>query len=131
MPHARAFAPLKGNQVSDPYRRCLDRTTAEDVRCDCYDDLRETVPWDDIALYYRWLTVSSTIIVYYLPEHVMLQFGYQQTIPRRPSDSASIAMTCRKLDEVFANWEHHMVPDEARATKVVVDWSCVDGYITW
>ncbi|XP_058732877.1 uncharacterized protein LOC131604458 [Vicia villosa] len=103
MSRARAFIPLRGNQVPDPYRFYLDRMGAEDDRYESYAD----------------------------HQCVMRQSGYQQTIPRHPSISAPIAMTHRQLDDVFVDFEHHMVPDEARATKSDVDWSCVDGYITW
>ncbi|XP_058742319.1 uncharacterized protein LOC131614782 [Vicia villosa] len=97
IPCARAFAPLRGNQVPDPYRRCLDRMATEDIHFDYYGDHHETVPFDEIALYSRWLASSSTII----------------------------------LDEVFADWEHHMVLAEARETTSEKDLSCVEGYITW
>ncbi|XP_058782441.1 uncharacterized protein LOC131656893 [Vicia villosa] len=102
----------------------------EDVRYDCYADHRETVSWDDIALYSGWLAVSSTIIVHYLSERIMRQFGYQQTIPRDPIVSVPIAMTRRQLDDVFADWEHHMVLNKTLATRSEVDWNCVDEYIT-
>ncbi|XP_058733124.1 uncharacterized protein LOC131604718 [Vicia villosa] len=118
MLRASAFSPLRGNQVSDPYRRGLDRMAVEDVRYDCYADHRETVPFDEITLYSRWLAASSTIIVRYLLECVMRQFGYTQTIPHDPTVSALIAMTRRKLDEFFPNWEHHMVPEEAQAVLI-------------
>ncbi|XP_058776892.1 uncharacterized protein LOC131651235 [Vicia villosa] len=113
MPRASAFSPLRGNQVSDPYRRRLDRMAAEDVRYDCYAEHREMVLFDEIALYYGWLASNSTIIVRYLPERVMRQFGYAQTIPHDPVVSAPITMTRRQLDEVFADWEHHMILEEA------------------
>ncbi|XP_058733393.1 uncharacterized protein LOC131605002 [Vicia villosa] len=131
MPRARAFVPLRGNRVSDPNRHCLNRMAAEDFRYKFYDDHRETVLWDDIALYSGWLAAISTIIVRYLLERVMRQFSYQQTISRHPSDSAYIAMTSQQLDDVFVDWEHHIVPDEARETRSEVDWSYVNGYINW
>ncbi|XP_058761987.1 uncharacterized protein LOC131635382 [Vicia villosa] len=103
---------------------------AEDIHFECYADHCETMPFDEIVLYSGWLDASSTIIVCYLPERIMRQFGYQQMIPRHPYESAPIAMTRRHLDEVFAFWEHHLVPAEARATTLERDWSCVEGYIT-
>ncbi|XP_058727006.1 uncharacterized protein LOC131598418 [Vicia villosa] len=103
---------------------------AEDIRYCCYDEHREAVSFDEIALYSGWLTTSSTFVVRYLPERVMGQFGYEQTIPRDPTVSSPLAMNRRQLDEVFADWEHHMVHEEARATLAEHDWSCVEGYIT-
>ncbi|XP_058732825.1 uncharacterized protein LOC131604401 [Vicia villosa] len=103
---------------------------AEDNRYCCYDEHRVAVPFDEICMYSVWLAVSSTIVVRYLPERVMRQFR-EQRIPRDPRVSAPIAMIRRQLDEVFADWEHHMVLEEARATLAEHNWSCVEGYITW
>ncbi|XP_058774394.1 uncharacterized protein LOC131648676 [Vicia villosa] len=116
MPHARAFVPLRGNQVPDPYRNYLNRMFVEDTRYDCYVAHRDTVPWDDGALYSGWLACSSTIIVRYFSERVMRQFDYCQTIPHHPSVSAPTLMTRQHIDEAFVDFEHHMVSDEARAT---------------
>ncbi|XP_058756174.1 uncharacterized protein LOC131629401 [Vicia villosa] len=100
----------------------------EDVRYDCYAKHHETVPFDEIALYSGWLAASSTVAVRYLPERVLRQFGYAETIPHDPTVSAPIAMTRRHLVEVFADWEHYMVHAEAQATRVESDWSCVEGH---
>ncbi|XP_058751984.1 protein MAINTENANCE OF MERISTEMS-like [Vicia villosa] len=116
MLRAKCFFPRRGNPHSDPYRRGLDCMATEDIRYGCYAAPRETVPFGEIALYSRWLAASSTIVVRYLSDQVMRQFGYEQTIPRDPSVLAPIAMTRMQLEEVFADWEHHMVPEEARAT---------------
>ncbi|XP_058753782.1 uncharacterized protein LOC131626966 [Vicia villosa] len=103
MPRDRAFVPFRGNQGPNPYKRCLDRMFVGDVRYDYYDVHRETVPWDDFAIYSGWLAASSTIIVRYLLERVMRQVGYQQTIPRPSSDFVPIAVTRRQLDDSLQN----------------------------
>ncbi|XP_058768537.1 uncharacterized protein LOC131642273 [Vicia villosa] len=103
----------------------------KDIRYSCYDEHQVAVSFDEIALYSGWLAACSTIDVRYLPECVMHQFGYEQTIPHDSHFLAPIAMTRRQLDEVFADWKHHMVPEEAQATLVEHDWSCAEGYITW
>ncbi|XP_058763628.1 uncharacterized protein LOC131637083 [Vicia villosa] len=120
MPHARAFTPLRGNHMPDPYRSYHDRMAIEDTRYDYYVAYCGTVPWDDDALYSGWLAYRSTIIVRHLPERVMRQFGYCQTIPRHPSISANIGIARRQIDEAFADIEHHMVPDEDM-------WALVDS----
>src|SRR4051812_37722249 len=61
----------------------------------------------------------------------MRQSDYFQTIPRHPSVSAPIVITCRQIDEVFEYWEHDMALDEVQTTILERDWSCQDGYITW
>ncbi|XP_058765901.1 uncharacterized protein LOC131639419 [Vicia villosa] len=131
MPRASAYILLIGNQVSDPYRYSIGRMVAEDIRYDCYAPHRETIMWDDIALYSGWLAASSIIIVRYLPERVMWQFGYCQTIPRDPFVSSPILMIRRQIDKGLCRLGASYVPDEAQATKLERDLSCADGYITW
>ncbi|XP_058782429.1 uncharacterized protein LOC131656830 [Vicia villosa] len=116
MPHASRFIPRRGNQHPDPYRRSHDRMAAEDIKYDCYAAHRETVMFDEIALYSGWLAASSTIVVRYLMERVMRQFRFEQTIPHDPTASAHISMTCMQLEEVFADWKQHVVLEEAQAT---------------
>ncbi|XP_058747036.1 uncharacterized protein LOC131620027 [Vicia villosa] len=115
MSRASRFSPRRGNQEPLPYRYALDRIAVEDVRYDCYAEHLETIPFDEIALYFGWLAANSRIHVRYLPEHVMRQFCYAQTIPRNPIASSPVTMTRQQLDEVFADWKHHMVPEEAWA----------------
>ncbi|XP_058764248.1 protein MAINTENANCE OF MERISTEMS-like [Vicia villosa] len=71
MPRASAFTPLRGNQVSDPYRRSLDRMAAEVIGYCLYDEHREAVLFDEICLYSGWLAAISTNVIRYLPERVM------------------------------------------------------------
>ncbi|XP_058727161.1 protein MAIN-LIKE 1-like [Vicia villosa] len=71
MSHARVFTSLRGNQMSNSYRRYLDCMAAEDIHYECYADHCEKVPFDEIALYSGWLASSLTIIVRYLPERVI------------------------------------------------------------
>ncbi|XP_058746234.1 protein MAIN-LIKE 1-like [Vicia villosa] len=71
MPCARVYILFSGNQVSDPYKHSFDCMAAEDIRYNRYATHRETVAWDDVALYSGWLAASSTIDVCYLPERVM------------------------------------------------------------
>ncbi|XP_058778933.1 uncharacterized protein LOC131652953 [Vicia villosa] len=102
MSRASAFIPLRGNQVPDPYMHSLERMAAGDIRYDCYAIHCGMIAWDDIALYSGWLAASSTITVRYLPERVMRQFIYCQTIPHHPSVSTPMLMIRRQIDEVFA-----------------------------
>ncbi|XP_058774284.1 uncharacterized protein LOC131648547 [Vicia villosa] len=121
MPRPSRFSPRRGNQEPLLYRRVLDRIAVEDVRYDCYAEYWKTIPFDEIELYSRLLAANLAILVCYLLERVMRQFGYAQTIPRDPIVSAPITMTRRQLDEVFADWEHHMVPEEARTKRAESD----------
>lgn len=61
----------------------------------------------------------------------MQQFDYTQAIPRHLVVSAPPTLTRRQMDEMFDDYESHLVPEEAQSTIAPSDWSYVDGYIRW
>lgn len=102
---------------------------AEDIHFNTYVDHRETRPFDDIVLYSGWLASSSRLTFPHLPEHVMRQSGYTQTILRHHVIFVSSTMTRKDMDVMFDDYLSHPVPEEARGTIAESDWSYVDGYI--
>ncbi|CAI8615467.1 unnamed protein product [Vicia faba] len=67
----------------------------------------------------------------YMPERVMCQFGYTQTIPQGPVVSAPPLVKGRDMNALFDDYENHLVPDEAQSTIAPDDWSYADCYIIW
>ena len=63
----------------------------------------------------------------YLPERVLRQFGYVQYIPPPPP----IFVTLEVVDEMWAQWEEHVL-EEIELTPVGADpGECVEGYRAW
>lgn len=71
MLYATAFAPLRGNQTTDPFIVYLDRLVAEGMQFNNYVDHREMQPFDKILLYFGWLACESRLTAPRLPERVM------------------------------------------------------------
>ncbi|XP_050874229.1 uncharacterized protein LOC127076587 [Lathyrus oleraceus] len=130
MPRATAFISLRRNQTIEPFRVYLDRLIVEDIYFNNYVDHRQTQPFDEIVLYSRWLACGSCLAAPHLFECVMRQFGYVQIIPRHSTVFPPPALTRRQIEEMFHDYESHMVSDEAR-TITESDWSFVDRYIRW
>lgn len=61
----------------------------------------------------------------------MRQFGYTQTIPRHLVVSAPPTLTHIQIEDMFDDYESHLVSDEACATIAESDWSYVEWYIRW
>ncbi|CAL5208827.1 unnamed protein product [Lathyrus oleraceus] len=131
MPRATASAPLIRNLATELFRVYLDRLVIDDIHFNNCVDHWETRPFDEIILYYRWLACGSRLTVPHLPERVMRQFNYTQTIPRHHVFSTSLALTRRHVDVMFDDYESHLVSEEAHSTIALSEWSYVDGYIRW
>ncbi|XP_050890161.1 uncharacterized protein LOC127095527 [Lathyrus oleraceus] len=61
----------------------------------------------------------------------MRQFGYTQTIPRHHVVSAPPALTYRQINDMFADFESHLVSEETRSIIAVNNWSYVEWYTKW
>lgn len=131
MPCATAFIPPRENQTIEPYKFYLDHLVFEDMHFNNYVDHPETHPFDEIVIYFGWLACKLRLIAPHLPERIMLQFRYTQTIPKHPDVSAPPALTHIQVDDMFDDYESHLVSEEAWATIVERDWSYVKGYIRW
>ncbi|KAI5401901.1 hypothetical protein KIW84_066387 [Lathyrus oleraceus] len=125
------------NQETDPFRVYLDHLVTKDMHFNSYIDHLHTRPFDEIVLYSGWLACGSDrdfgsrLPAPHLPECVIWQFGYSQTIPKHPVVYAPRAMTRRQIDDIFAEFESHQVPEEAQSIIPMNDWSYVEGYIKW
>ncbi|XP_050897988.1 uncharacterized protein LOC127104888 [Lathyrus oleraceus] len=109
---ATAFPPLKRNQMTEHFRVYLDCLVGEEMPFNSYVDHHQAQPYE-IVLYSEWLAYGSCLTAPPLPEHVMRQFGYTQTIPRHPIVSTPPALTCRQIDDMFDDYESHLVLEEA------------------
>ncbi|CAL5187902.1 unnamed protein product [Lathyrus oleraceus] len=113
---ATAFAPLRGNQVDELFKVYLHFLVVEDMHFNNYIDHCDMSSFDEIVLYYGWLACGSRLTTPHLPEHVMRQFGYTQTIHRHPVVYVIPDLTRRHMDDMFDIYESHLVPEEARST---------------
>lgn len=81
MPHASTFIPLRENHVKETYQVYLDYLVAKDIPFHTYVTNRETCPFNDITLYFGWLTCGSLLTYPHLPGRIMRQFIYMQLFP--------------------------------------------------
>jgi hypothetical protein len=80
LPRARKFVPTRGQTRASSIRKTLDRLLPHDMDWACYEDRRQICPLQPISLYFGQIRCGP-INVWYLPERVLRQFGYVQTIP--------------------------------------------------
>ncbi|XP_050920222.1 uncharacterized protein LOC127137843 [Lathyrus oleraceus] len=109
----------------------LPTSSSEDMHFNNYVDHRETRPFNNIILYSVWLACGSRLTFLHLPERVMRQFNYTQTISRHLVVSAPPAMTYRDMNLMFDDYLSHLIMDEVLSAIVESDWSYIDVYLKW
>ncbi|MCI52951.1 serine/threonine-protein phosphatase 7 long form-like protein, partial [Trifolium medium] len=67
----------------------------------------------------------------YLPERVLHQFGYTQTIPRYPSQSADPLATRDRISAHFAQYLDRVLTPEQRGLVVIHPWDVAPRYMRW
>jgi len=87
--HARVmfFAPRIGLFTPDSYRGHVDVLDLSGVVMAPHEEHHEACPFKRVSLYSRWLRYGNHM-VRYLPERVLRQFGYVQTVLRHSCESA-------------------------------------------
>jgi len=80
-------APFSLLFTPDEYRGHLDVLDLADVVMAPFTEHREACPFERVSLYSKWLKYDNRTVRYLL-ERVLRQFGYVQTVPRHPCESA-------------------------------------------
>ncbi|MCI67857.1 putative IMP dehydrogenase/GMP reductase, partial [Trifolium medium] len=80
----------------------------------------------DVCLYSGWLRCGH-IIAMHLPERVLRQFGYTQTIPRFLSHSADPLATRDHILAHFAEYLDRVLTPEQRGLAVIHPWDDAPG----
>ena len=130
LPVAARWTLQKGHGEGVRYRSLLDRISFDDVCWRSYEDHREYQPFEEIFWYSGWLMCCDRRLYRHLPERVLRQYGYVQTVPRPPTDVAEISAamvaqafldfrTCTLKEE---DWGEHAGEDT---------WRMADGYVRW
>ncbi|XP_050919052.1 uncharacterized protein LOC127136550 [Lathyrus oleraceus] len=129
MSRAIAFSMLRGNQTNESIKVYLDYLVVKDMHFNNYVDHCGTQPFDEIVICFGWLACESRLTAPHLPDRIIWQFGYTQTIPKHSVVSAPHVLTHRQMDDMFDDYESHLVLEEAQSTIAPTDWSYVDEYI--
>lgn len=92
--------------------------------------LWDTILWgDSIVLWMTSLWVST-----YVPPSTwssLEQFGYIQIMPQDPTVASPTIILCGDVDEIFALYFDHLVPEDVRCVSTHRPWNTVYDYIQW
>jgi len=92
----------KGHGEGVTYRSMLDRITFDDVHWRSYEDHREYQAIEEVLWYSGLIMCGDRRVYRHLPERVLRQYGYVQTIPRPPTDVAE--MSAAEIAQAFLDF---------------------------
>jgi len=91
----------------------------------------DVTPFQDVCWYSRWIMAGKQRMVRRLPERVLRQYGYVQTVLRPPTTIMPLASA--DVVAAFLEFALHVVAQHHRGDKVPDDepWKHSDRYIRW
>lgn len=127
VPRAGKWLNYRGAGEAATFRQALDLVTHADITWDPYTEHRPIRPLELIS-FYRGFIRFSGLMLPYLPDQVMRQFGYVQGIPADPRSIRQQPVSPADMDLMWRDFDRHVIVTGPRA----VDPSdTVPGYMSW
>ncbi|XP_024630198.1 protein MAIN-LIKE 1-like [Medicago truncatula] len=114
----------------DNYRNYLDALDLTRVVMTQYGVHRHTRQFERVGLYSGWLRCGERM-VRYLPKRVFRQFGWFQTIPRHPIESAPVDVNLAEITNRFRRALDYALTPQMLGETAIHGVEAVDGYIEW
>ena len=84
-----------------------------------YKHRRDVTPFQDMCWYFRWIMAEKQKMVRHLPERVLRQYGYVQTVPRPPT--TIMPLSPADVAIAFLEFALHVVAQQQRGDQVPDD----------
>ncbi|KAK2363244.1 protein MAIN-LIKE [Trifolium repens] len=125
------FVPGQGHKECDGYRLSLDNIQMSDCVFSPYDGRRHVRPSINACWFSGWIR-DGKFRAKHLPERVLRQFKFVQSIPRHPSTAATLGMNLFEIGRVWMEeLELRLIDEEMRGPAVVNPWDHEPGYMRW
>jgi len=129
-PRAILFLPLSGLGTVNNNRNHLDALDLTRVVMAPYGPHRQTRQFEWVNLYSGWLRFGDRM-VRYMPERVLRRFGWVQTIPRHPVESAPIDVNLAEITNRFRRALDYALTPQKLGETAIHYVEAVDGYMEW
>ncbi|RHN49885.1 putative protein-serine/threonine phosphatase [Medicago truncatula] len=130
-PYVGRWRPPRGYSDAGHFRGLMDSMEHCHVIWRPYEHRRDVTPFQDVCWYSGWIMAGKQKMVRHLPERVLRQYGYVQTVPRPPTTIVPLAPA--EVATAFFEFVVHVLSQQDRGDPVPEDewWKHSDGYIKW
>jgi len=130
-PYVGRWKPPRGFADVAQFRGLMDSMEHCHVIWKSYEYRRDVTPFQDVCWSSRWIMASKDMIVRYLPEWVLRQYGYVQTVLRPPTTIHPLEAA--QVVNAFLEFALHVLSQHERGEPVPKDkeWMHSNGYIKW
>ena len=130
-PYVGRWKPKRGFVDAEHFRGLLDSMEHCHVYWRSYERRRDVTPFQDVCRYSGWILADKQKMVRHLPELVLTQYIYVQTVPRPLTTIMPLAPA--DVVAAFLEFALHVIVQEQRVDQVPDDepWKHSDGYIRW
>ena len=124
------FALRMGLSTLDEYRTHMDVLDLSTAVMTPYVEHRVSCPFERVSLYLGWLRYGNHMVKY-LSERVLHQFGYVQTVPRHPLESAPPKQTLGEITLRFQRALDYALTTQQLGHRALYGVEALEGYIHW
>ncbi|KAL8555776.1 hypothetical protein ACS0TY_003551 [Phlomoides rotata] len=119
------------------FRDRLDVLAPHEVNWDPYAKMRKHYPLLDV-MFFHGCIVCGDIVELYIPDRVLRQYGYVQTIPEWPLAARVVRGGSSKqtkpvwgaLAKYFRTLDSHMLAHDRLGKRAAFPWECAKYYLT-
>jgi len=121
----------RGFVDAEQFRGLLDSMEHCQVTWRSYKHRRDVTPFHDVCWYSGWIMAGKQRMVRHLPERVLRQYRYVQTVPRPPTTIMPLAPA--NVATAFLEFALHVIAQQHRGAQVSDDepWKHSYRYIRW
>ncbi|XP_014495108.1 protein MAIN-LIKE 1-like [Vigna radiata var. radiata] len=124
-PRASRYIPSRQGWSLTEERRYLDGLTYDAIIWHPYRSHRRSSPFLAICMYSGWIRLGN-MIHRHLPERVLRQFGFVQTIPRSPE-----SLPMPDIHMIDLHWLRYVDHAFTGVVEAEDPSACVDEYMVW
>jgi len=130
LPVAARWKLQKGHGEGVTYRSLLDRITFDDVCWRPYEEHKDFQAFEKVFWYSGWIMYGDRRVYGHLPERVLRQYGYIQTVPRPPTDVVELSPA--EIVQAFVDFHTHTLKAADWGEHAGEDtWCMAYGYVRW